>query len=612
VANWVDKYRQLITSSHKAHVLVADQDNLFEYAELQQSLQDSGFTIVGARTALDVRIRFELEVRGSQQKYLIVAAPAYIPPPDISTEVHYRAIGLKDLFTHLDAKAIQGLSFNALCLLSNIKPYEELGREKTLKFLLENLYNVDFDTLTSNKPKERILNALITVLLEKNAINPPLAAFLKKLAQPYFPDLIAKGLNKEVLIAFLHDQWNTYLSDGLCEIDFEDAILNKSFGYLFVFDHLNPVKVSEARFRSVPKAIRIGAFVDENESNDTELEALISYLEQQQSSIEDLYDQWFYLIQILAKAKIKELISGNQDLKGRFNQVVGALNHRFQRFIDNAYSSLFSLSGVRRPVVVSRVLEYIKAQPEQRKALLVIDGMNYWQWLLIAKALHDSGMIIQSQTTLAYIPTITAWSRQALFKGNKPNLMENNSKEAKLFTEYWQSNGYNGYQIEFMRFGHNLPLNVDAISENVNVLGLICDDLDDIMHGSVLGSDQLMASTLQWIQQSRIIEYIKLLQAKGFKLFFTTDHGNVEAKGIKNLKLKEKVGSLSRGKRHIHFSNETMLANFREQNPDLNIGIRDSSVYLRQEEAFTDQNVKVVTHGGSHLWEVLIPFGELQ
>lgn len=591
---------------------MADQDNLFEYSELQQAIQDSGFTLIIAGTALDVRIRFELEVRGKQQKYFIVAPSSYTPPPDMSAEVHYQAIRLKDLFPHLDAKAIQGLSFNALCLLSNIKPYEELGREKTLKFLLENLYNVDFDTLTSSKPKERILNALITVFLEKNAINQPLTSFLTTLAQPYFPALIAKGLNKEVLIAFLNDQWNTYLSAGLCEVDFEDTILNKSFGYLFVFDHLSPVKVSGERFQALPKAIRIGAFVDENESNDTELEALISYLEQQQSSIEDLYDQWFNLIQVLAKAKLKELNSSNADLKGSFNQVVGALNQRFQRFLDNAYAGLFSLSGVRRPVVVSRVLEYIKAQPDQRKALLVIDGMNYWQWLLIAKALQNSGITVHSKATMAYIPTITAWSRQALFRGNKPNLMESNSMEATMFADFWKNNGYNDYQIGFQDFGIHKPLDLAAISDSVNILGLVNNDLDDIMHGAVLGNDQLMTSTLQWLQKSGLVEYIGALRAKGFKILITTDHGNVEATGIKNLKLKEKVGSLSRGKRHIHFSNETMLTNFREQNPELIIGIRDNSAYLRQEEAFTDLNVKVVTHGGSHLWEVLIPFGELQ
>ena len=314
----------------------------------------------------------------------------------------------------------------------------------------------------------------------------------------------------------------------------------------------------------------------------------------------------------MAKAKIKELNSENKLLKDSLNQVVFNLNRRFQRFIDNAYTSLFSLSGVRRPVVVSRILEYIKAQPEQRKALLVIDGMNYWQWVLITKALHGLGLTIHSKTTLAYIPTITAWSRQALFKGNKPNLMETNSKEAALFSNFWESNGYNRYQIEFIRFGYNQPLNIDAISDNINILGLVNDDLDEIMHGSVLGNDQLMKSTQQWIKKSRVVESIKLLTAKKFKIFITTDHGNLEAKGIKNLKLKEKVGALSRGKRHIQFSNETMLQYFKEQNPDLTIGIRDNSAYLRNEEAFTDENIKVITHGGSHLWEVLIPFGEIQ
>lgn len=612
MANWIDRYKQLITSSYKSHVIIVDQDHLFEYPELRQAIQDSGYIIIRAETPLEIRIRFELEVRDNKQKCLLVTDSSYSPLPDISNEVHFQTIGLKDLFPHLDTKAIQGLSFNALCLLSNIKPYEELGREKTLKFLLENLYGVDFDTLTSSKPKERILNTLITVFLEKNAINPPLADFLSKLVQPYFPDLTNQSLSKEIIIDFVRDRWAAFVSGDFCEIDFEDAVLNKGFGYLFVFDHLSPIKISDKQFQSIPKSLRIGVFVDENESNDSELESLINYLEQQQNVIEDLYDQWFNLIQILAKAKIKELHSKNQQLKENFNQALHTLNQRFQRFIDNTYASLFSLSGVRRPVVVSRVLEYIKAQSDQRKALIVIDGMNYWQWLLITKTFQDSGIAIGTKTTLAFIPTITAWSRQALFRGSKPNLAETNSKEAVLFREFWRGNGYNEYQIEHTRFGHNHPFNVDNISENVNILGLVCDDLDDIMHGAVLGDDQLMVSTLQWLQKSRIVECIELLRSKGFKVFITTDHGNVEALGIKNLMQKEKVGSLSRGKRHIHFSNETMLASFREQNPDLTVGIRDNSIFLRQEEAFTDRNVKVVTHGGSHLWEVLIPFGELQ
>src|SRR5205085_1977337 len=136
-----------------------------------------------------------------------VAPVGYKPLPDIGKKVHFQSIGLPQLFPNLDSSAIKGLSYNALCLLSNIRPYEELGQERTLKFLLENLYNVDFDTLTQSKPKERILNALITVLLERNGINQPLLQFLSKLSKPYLPSLLSIGLNKQNLITFLQQQW---------------------------------------------------------------------------------------------------------------------------------------------------------------------------------------------------------------------------------------------------------------------------------------------------------------------------------------------------------------------------------------------------------------------
>jgi hypothetical protein len=611
MSNWIDNYKKLIVSSHKQHVIVADHDNLFEYIELQQCLQDDGYTIIRATTELDVRVQFELEVKDSKQPFIIVTGGSYFPPPDIGIAVHFKAIGLKDLFPFLDTKALHGLSFNALCLLSNIKPYEELSHEKTLKFLLENLYNVDFDTLTSVKHKERILHALITVFLEKNAVNQPLSLFLTRLAKPYFPTLFTTSFDKEILIKYLYSQWSEYIANGSCDVDFEDSILNKNLGFLFIFDYIKKIKVTAERFQALPRPLKVGAYIDDRENNDADLAALLSYLEQQQSCIEDIYKQWFDIVKIMAKAKIKEFGTANVGLKERCKQVTIDLNKRFQRFIDNVYSSLFSLSGVRTPVIISRMLEYIKAQPDKRKALFVLDGMNYWQWCIIECKLRKSGLTIQTKTSMAYIPSITAWSRQSLFSGCNPNLEKTNSNEAKLFEAYWAKFGYSKHQIGFLKFSHNKPLDADAIPANVDILGIVCNDLDDIMHGAVLGNEQLMTATLQWLDASKIVDYINELRIKGFKIFVTTDHGNVEAIGIKNLKLKEKVGSLSRGCRYINFRNEIMLNNFKEQNSELSIGTRNNSVFLKQEDAFTDHDVKIVTHGGSHLWEVLIPFGEI-
>jgi hypothetical protein len=98
--------------------------------------------------------------------------------------------------------------------------------------------------------------------------------------------------------------------------------------------------------------------------------------------------------------------------------------------------------------VVSRILEHINAKPAKKKALLVIDGMNYWQWNILAK--HYLMLILNftSNASLAFIPTITAWSRQAIFKGDKPDLSADNSKEAKLFETYWLNQGVPGFQID--------------------------------------------------------------------------------------------------------------------------------------------------------------------
>lgn len=608
MSNWVDKYKRLVISSHKQHIIVADQDNLFDYVELKSAFENDGYTILNCKTDLAVRLSFELQVRESDKKSLIIAPAGYRPLPDIETQVHFQSIGLPQLFPNLDAKAIKGLSFNALCTLSNIKPYEDLSHDKTLKFLLENLYNVDFDTLTNNKAKERILNALITVFLEKNGINEPLTKFLTNIAKPYFPTLVSLGLSNASLVKFIQEQWQAFVTNGSSLLDFKEPLLNKSLGYLFAFEYLSPIQVSPDAYDKFPKPLKIGVYVDENGHNDNELEGLIEYLKQQLEIIEDIADQWFKIIQVLANAKLRYLSSGNDEMKSAYQKIENAFNIRFQRFIDNTYGSLFSLSGVRKPVVVSRILEHINAKPAKKKALLVIDGMNYWQWNILSKALTDAGVHYSSNASLAYIPTITAWSRQAIFKGDKPELSADNSKEGKLFEAFWVKQGIPPHQILYKKFSVNNPLEIVEISPDITALGLVCNDLDEIMHGAILGNTSLKMLTEQWIRQSNIVESIIWLQARGFHLYITSDHGNIEAAGLKNLTMKDKVGALSRGKRHLHFTNETLLQSFIDQNPDVEVGKKGFSLYLRKQEAFTTENSQVITHGGSHIWEVIVPF----
>jgi len=226
----------------------------------------------------------------------------------------------------------------------------------------------------------------------------------------------------------------------------------------------------------------------------------------------------------------------------------------------------------------------------------------------LSKALLDAGIKSSTNASLAFIPTITAWSRQAIFKGHTPDLKEDNSKEDKLFKTYWLKIGLPGYQIAFQKFSLDKPLVIDNIPADTTMLGLVCNDLDEIMHGSILGNNHLKMSTEHWITKSKIVDLITGLKTKGFQIYITADHGNVEAIGLKNFTLKDKVGALSRGKRHLHFTNEILLQSFIEQNSSLDLGKKGLSLFLKKQEAFTDENNQVITHGGSHLWEVIVPF----
>lgn len=608
----LQKFKHLITSTHKQHSIICDQDDLLSYDEFVLSTEEEKYIIIRAENDLNVRIIFEKEVRNSNNKYLIIAPRDYKPLPDIELLVHFISLTIKDLFPNLDAEVIKGLSFSNLSLLFNIKTYDELGREQTTKYVLENIYNLDFDTLTKVKAKERILNALIVVFLGKNNVNSAISKYLTELARPYFPSLCNSVIDKNKLSHYLINAWSQYVIEKNNEIDFEDPLLNKNIGFLFLFENIQPIKISQNRFEEIPKSLRIGVFVDENENNDDELKKLTQYLEEKIQSIEDSYEDWFTLIQIFSKTKLRQLQSQNQELIDNFAKVEEISNNRFQQFINNTYWSLYSLSGSKKPVVVSRILEYIKMQPHKKKALIVLDGMNYWQSILLIKELHKNGIEVNSKTTLAYIPSITAWSRQAIFRGNKPILSEDNSKEDSLFTSFWEQYNYTRSQIEFMKVGLYKDLNPKEVNSNTEILGIVCNDLDDIMHGITMGNKELKSSTEQWIKESRIVDGIDFLRINGYYVYITTDHGNICATGTKNLKINDKVGTPSRSKRHLLFSNDVLRENFLKNNPNLSVGIKDNSLFLRNDDAFTSEGTKIITHGGSHYWEVLIPFIEIK
>ncbi len=607
MSDWVRKIAEKLTPANTERVLVVDHDRLFSYEILKKAFLDAGYTIHSCTNDLDVRCRFELELRGGERKTILVADFSYEPRPDMLGDVLATRIGYRDIFPYFDAAALKGLSYNALCTLNELKPYETLGYDGTIRFLLENLYHVDLQALDASRTKERFLAALVDVVFHEDGMNAAVRDYLYAEGKARLAPLGRDIMVRETFLAYLQDALDAFGAgqDGGCTIT--EPLLMKSLGHLLTRNLLAPRKIGKDRYQALDSRVAPFFYVDEQEESTRRLQSILAQFASAERTIQDVPAEWLDLGPMIGEAFSLALASAHDELADEVIRATESLNLRFQDFLDRSYWQMFSLSGSRRPLVVTRVLDYLRAQPERRKALIVIDGMNVWQWQRIAMAMWREGIAATSGAVFSFLPSITAWSRQAIFRGAKPDPAVGTEVEKKVISEYWQGRGYAAHEIAYFRFGNSSMPDL-AMYYGAEIIGAVCTDLDDIMHGAVLGNAQLLHDTDTWIRESGFVGMIRELRANGYRCYITSDHGNIQARGIGGLPMSSRCLSNSRSKRHIEFASEELARAYRVAHPEIRTGQRDATVFLRDASAFCGDTV-VVTHGGSHLLEMLAPFG---
>ena len=63
----------------------------------------------------------------------------------------------------------------------------------------------------------------------------------------------------------------------------------------------------------------------------------------------------------------------------------------------------------------------------------------------------------------------------------------------------------------------------------------------------------------------------------------------------------------SKSKRFIQFDTEDQAITYIENNKNYQLGKKEKSVYFKDTNGFGTSGDKVITHGGSHILELLIP-----
>lgn len=339
----------------------------------------------------------------------------------------------------------------------------------------------------------------------------------------------------------------------------------------------------------------INAFFDKQQ--------LISEIENFESSKDK---DWFSIINIFSKA-INNTI-GSDNLAFVLKEL-SRINILFQEFLVEKYNPLKNSSSIKKPQIVSKILDFIDFNFKNDKvALVVVDGMSFWQYNLISTNIPGDK---KEDIIFSWIPSITQLSRQAIFRGDIPQdtYRQNPSNESKLWKAFWKSKKFSDFEIDYQYDS----LNKNTLS-NVKRLAVVFKDLDDYMHSSKDYKD-LLNLTENWFIRSEFKKVIQDLLSNDFKVFITSDHGNIQAKGWRGLTGKEKLGSNksgSRSERHIEYSEDWLKDEFLTNNPELSNSIvqEDQSLYFKDELSFSRRD-QLVTHGGAHILEVLIPFIEV-
>lgn len=149
----------------------------------------------------------------------------------------------------------------------------------------------------------------------------------------------------------------------------------------------------------------------------------------------------------------------------------------------------------------------------------------------------------------------------------------------------------------------------------VDAAGVVVKAVDEMMHGSeVLGDSQFHSSLLTWVRHGFLRAMVESATEKGFEVWITADHGNLEASPI-GLPTHEGLAVESAGTRVRLYSDPGL----RSQSGAEGIawdppGLPAGSVYpifARGRSGYFNTGRRI-THGGISMDEVVVPLVKVE
>ncbi|MEW6138006.1 MAG: BREX-3 system phosphatase PglZ [Thermodesulfobacteriota bacterium] len=656
MSNWRAQILKEFAPGVARLTLVADPDSLLLEEVVLEGIRERGFELIPFEDPAAFRYAYETKFRScwDRGEETDLAVVLRLPsgdlgslPYDLLQAGRKLSFSLGAIFPNLSYPVLTSLDRGDLDALYEAQESHvpgQLGENATKEFVLRHVFEIAPELI--KQPSD-----LLRVLLRRHYHGRTVPRILDE----RFVQLLRKsdvfnewplevlGSDREAFFRFLQERWPSFLDrmtsedhqaaqqaptpefPGPINLPFEHHDVRVYVDNLFREGLLKPVPRHED---ALPNAwYSIGICTDPLQSRLHRMTKLLETLESSIPTAGARHEEWFRFarrwaeLMVLSNAEVddaaEEKLATIKNLRDRIDE-------SFTAWLSRRYAGLINLPPVP-PVMLHHIprllARLVDENPSSKFALLVVDGLSLDQWIVMCEALGSCSpqLRFKEDSVFAWIPSITSVSRQALFSGKLPMFFPSSilttEKESSLWKQFWIDQGLTQSEVMYERgLGDgSLEHLAEKLSDpRVRVAGLVVDMVDRIMHGMELGTSGMHNQIRQWVQGRYLTNLLFLLLAQGFKIFLTSDHGNVQASGCGS-PAEGAVAEL-RGERARIYSDSVLRSRVKESFPlSLEwdpVGLPEDFLVLlaSNRKAFTAEGKRVVSHGGISVEEVIVPF----
>jgi hypothetical protein len=621
--------------------VVSDPDEILLAPSVMAILVERGIDVITYRDPLAFRLFYEATIRtADEHARFIVRGGADAPhavPWDVLQDARNWAVSVPEIFPDMDSATVRSIGterYDDLWqVITSRSGIPRMGPVATKDFIAANIYRVVPDLL--RKPTD-IWEQAFDIFF-RGSVLPPLIAdhVATRACRP-------TGMSVEEASSLLSDRatfiervqhdWERFaisVASGTSPADdvipFSLAGIRINLDSMVLDGTIAPAKV-EAIPASVPAWMRIGMVRDDAAAR--ELSALrIQRLRDDIPTTGDGHTIWLRFAERHAEV-IDALRSSTEEAAADGEAMVAiapVVDSLFFEFLKSSFDGLSSNSFAKQPSIVHQIAPHMahrRQLGERRQALIVVDGLALDQWHILERRLRADRPDIQidARSAFAWLPTVTGVSRQAIFAGDQPRsfakTLGSTSAEPSLWKRFWVNEGLGEKQIIYAKGlgerGSCAAALDGPIADGAEVIGVVVDTVDEMMHGEIFGKRSLASRNEHRLDFGEWTSLIGSLIDGGYRIYITADHGNVDVVGMG--RPAEGVSAEERGERTRIYDSEalrqkaaTSIAGARILQPG---GVPDTykPLFAPFGQAFTAPGKHAVVHGGTSLEEVIVPF----